>query len=418
MNEIEVVTLDNGLTIYLYQDQKKHSTLFQFVTLFGGVTKDFIMDGVTYHLPDGIAHILEHYLVEYNSVGNFLKMLGEKQMHTNASTHFNMTEFYFETVSNLEYGIQTLLEGIYSPIFSQQNLFKVKEPIYQEIRGRSDNKFYQSNIETFNQLFSKFSFRSIGGSLQEVKKTTLSELELCYKAFYQPQNQFIVVGGNFNKQAVLQQIMDFYQKKALVSHSVKVLSVLEPLKVHKKVGKIHFPTAQEYTQISYKIPIKDFSVKERLKLDFYISFFCHMFFGLSSVLYQELVQQKIIIGDLSYHTIILDNFLILSIGSYTECGDTLVHKIRNEISSLEHFDVESFELDKCQSILNIILRPENLEQMLLPFVENIANFHYPYPDTKEDIEAFSFDDFREMISSLNFNHFTIITIKNEVSKRA
>ena len=35
-------------------------------------------------------------------------------MNTNASTHLNMTDFYFETVEDVTFGIRTLLNGIYN----------------------------------------------------------------------------------------------------------------------------------------------------------------------------------------------------------------------------------------------------------------------------------------------------------------
>ena len=73
MNKLDVEKLDNGLTIYLYKDDRRHSTLFQFVTLFGGFNKDFIYNNNEYHIQDGVAHILEHYIVECNNNGNFLK---------------------------------------------------------------------------------------------------------------------------------------------------------------------------------------------------------------------------------------------------------------------------------------------------------------------------------------------------------
>jgi len=112
MNKLETIKLDNGLTIYLYNDQRRHSTFFQFITFFGGVTKDFKFRGSEYHFQDGIAHILEHYVVECNDQGNFLKELGKRQMNTNASTHCNMTRFYFDAVEDVNFGIQTMLNGI------------------------------------------------------------------------------------------------------------------------------------------------------------------------------------------------------------------------------------------------------------------------------------------------------------------
>ena len=101
MSKIESVVLDNGLKIYFYIDKRRHSTFFQHITLFGGKTKDFIIDGRKYHIQDGVAHILEHYIVEENKNGNFLRLLGEKQMNTNASTSYDMTNYFFEAVEDI-----------------------------------------------------------------------------------------------------------------------------------------------------------------------------------------------------------------------------------------------------------------------------------------------------------------------------
>ena len=204
MNKINKVVLENGLTIYLYNDKRRHSTFFQFVNLCGGITKDFVVDGKEYHMQDGVAHILEHYVVECNDKGNFLEILGERQMNTNASTHLNMTDFYFETVEDVNFGIKTLLNGIYNITFKKDKLEKLKNPIFQEIRGKSDNKFYHLNRQCNDNLFNKTKFRDIGGTLEEVEKTTIDDLRVFYEAFYQPSNQFIVIAGNFNKKELLE----------------------------------------------------------------------------------------------------------------------------------------------------------------------------------------------------------------------
>ena len=105
-------------------------TIMVALSLLGALTisaeeRTFIVDGVEYHFQDGVAHILEHYVVECNETGNFLKLLGEKQMNTNASTHLNMTDFYFETVEDVTFGIQTMLNGIYNVKFIDEKLEKI-----------------------------------------------------------------------------------------------------------------------------------------------------------------------------------------------------------------------------------------------------------------------------------------------------
>lgn len=412
MNKIESVKLDNGLMIYFYPDERKHSTFFQFVTKFGGISKDFVVDGKQYHLQDGIAHILEHYIVEENKYGNFLKLLGEKQMNTNAYTYLNMTRYYFEAVEDLEYGIRTLLNGIYSPIFDEEKLENVKKPIYQEIKGRMDSKFYHSNKTVLDNIFNNIRYRSIGGTISEVENTTLEEIKLCYEAFYQPNNQFIVVGGNFDKDKILNLIKNIYSNLNIPSHEVQLIKSKEDNAVKNRYGQIYFPTGEEYSEITYKINISKFSIKEKLKLDFYIHYCYNMFFGITSPLYKELVDSKVITTGISCSDVLIDEFLIVSIGSYSNKGDVLIERIKDTINKLDSFDEELFDLDKKDSLLRIILREERLIDVILPFVDNLVTFDYPYPDTKEDIEKFSYDDLIKVIKQLDFSNYTVVTIKN------
>lgn len=411
MTKFEKVVLDNGLVIYFYVDKRRHSTFFQHITKFGGLTKDFMCDGVEYHFQDGIAHILEHYIVEENKYGNFLKLLGEAQMSTNASTHHDMTRFYFNAVENVEFGIRTLLNGIYAPLFSEERLEKMKGPIYQEIRGKSDNKFYHGMYCSYNNLFNNLSFRSIGGTVEEVKMTTLDELKLCYEAFYQPENQMIVVGGNFDKDEVLNIIKDFYSKLDIPKHDVKLINIVEDTKVKNEYGEVHFPTGEEYLEITYKINLDKYSPEEQLKLDFYCNYFFKMFFGVTSSLYNRLVKNKIITGGIGCGSTKLGNYLLVSAGSYSNDLETLEKEIKNTFNNLDDFDEEKFELDKKQTILDLILRDENIGSMVMPFVDNIVSYNYHHPDSKEQIDGYTYEDFVKTMKEIDFSNYTVTVIR-------
>ena len=75
-------------------------------------------------------------------------------------------------------------------------------------------------------------------------------------------------------------------------------------------------------------------------------------------------------------------------------------------------DKEIFELDKKNTILDIILREENLSSVVGPLIGNIVDFNYPYPDTVEDIQKLNFEEYKNMIFSLDFSNYTITTIDN------
>ena len=413
MSNIETIKLDNGLTIYLYSDKRRHSTLFQHITLFGGQTKDFIMDGKEYHMQDGVAHILEHYVVEENAKGNFLKLLGEKQMATNASTYYDMTRYYFEAIEDVEFGIETMIRGIYAPVFNEERLEKIKKPILQEIKGRMDNKFYHSEQLKFKSVFNKIKVKSIGGSLEDVSNTTLDDVIACYKAFYQPSNQMIVVAGNFDRDKVLELIKLIYDELKLESHEVCLIPSGEEDNIVKKEDTLEFPTGEEFAEVTYKISLKGMSPEERLKLDFYSHYFNSMFFGMTSALYKELVEDKIITTALGGGKFLMEDYMLLSIHSYSPNVLELVNRIKDAVRKMDSFDEELFEIYKKESILRIVLRSESLVDTIMPFVSNIVEYNYPYPDKVSDIEKFSYDDFVHTMKELDFSNVTVTYIKNK-----
>ena len=411
MNKIETITLQNGLTIYLYEDKRKHTAIFQLITRFGGATKDFIIDNKKRHFQDGIAHILEHLIVECNNYGNFLDILGKKEMSTNAITSQNCTRYFFETVENIEFGIKTILNCIYSPIFTNENLEKLKKTIYQEIRGKENNRFFHENIEVLKNTFHKVHFHSTGGTIEEVKKTTIEDIKLCYESFYQPNNQFIIVAGNFDKEKVLNTISEETKELNIPKHKIQKINIKEKQEVKKKVGQIFFPTPTSYLEVTYKVPINHLSNIEKLKLDFYIHYFFDMNLGVTSPLYKKLVKEKIITTGINRSNRTINDFLLISIGAYADKKEHLKEQIIKTIKNIT-IDKEIFELDKKNTILDIILREENLSSVIGPLIGNIIDFNYPYPDTVEDIKKLNFEEYKKMIFSLDFSNYTITTIDN------
>ena len=413
---IETIKIDNGPTLYLYEDKRRHSVFFDIVTLFGGMDKDFKSNGEEYHIQDGVAHILEHYVVENNDIGNFLNILGDKQMYTNASTGNKITRYYFEAVEDYLYGIETILKGIYSVHFSEEGLEKLKNPIYQEIRGRMNNKFYHSNIKEIGNLFHETRFRSIGGSLEDVKNTTVEDIEVCYKTFYQPSNQKIFIGGNFDKEKVISFIKDFYKKLNHKEIDFSVIKGKEKDSVVKKEDTVEFPTEQEYVSISFKINMNKYNNREKLNYDFYLLYTFKMFFGVTSPLYKKLVKDKIITEGIYPNKYLFDDYLIVTVSTYTDYSDVFIKEVLDTVNKMDSFNEELFELEKKGTIISLILRDENIKQTLFPFIDNVIYYDYPYMDKISDIEKMNYKEYVKAIKDLNFSNYTIMRIINPKEK--
>ena len=110
---------------------------------------------------------------------------------------------------------------------------------------------------------------------------------------------------------------------------------------------------------------------------------------------------------------VLDNFLIFTIASYTDVPEKLESVIKDTFLKLEHFNEEVFEIDKKDSILKLILRGESIGDTIMPFVSNIVEYNYPYLDKVSDLEEYTFEDFVKYIKELDFSNCTVTTIINK-----
>lgn len=410
MSKLYKEKLANGLNIFLYQDNNKHSTQVKFVTKFGGINQDFMIDNKKYHVPSGIAHLLEHYICESSSLKELIQVMAKKQIKFNASTSMYLTNYYFSTINNLEYGLKNLLKAVNTPVFSEENLKRVKAPIYQELKMHEDDIFYEFGLKEYEALFKNIQFRNTGGFREDVEKITLDDIKNCYKVFYNPHNEYLFVGGNFNKNKVLKIIKDFYKnvdKKTLEGHPLKIK---ESSSVNKKEILVESKASQEYVEVAYKIDVSNYSKKQLMKLDYYLCTFLDMNFGITSSLYSELVDKKIINTSLNYDSTFIEDFCIITIGSFSKKINVLSKKIKDKIKNPD-FLKEEFNLFKKEDMAKVAIRADNLGNMIYQLMNNVIFYDYPYFDSVDDFKDFKFKEFQEYINKLDFTNYTTIIMK-------
>lgn len=411
-NNLEKLTLENGMKIYLYKDSTKHSTFVNFITKYGGFYNDFKIYDKEYNIPNEMAHFIEHLLIETSKYGNLIHVLGEKQMSTNGVTYTDMTQFYFNAVENVEIGIETLIRAINEADFNQEDIEKTKGAIYQEVRMQRDNKFRVLNDVKMKNIFKKIPYINNLGDLNNVMNFSYEQVKLCYDAFYNPNNQIVVVAGNFDVEKVKKIIIDICSKYENNFNSVKLIDYNEPKEVDKKSDIVKMPTGKQFVDITYKIDISNLTYKDISKLDFYLDIFNQMNFGTTSSVYQKLFEEKVIVDSINSTYWVLDNYYLLSVGAYTDEDDKFLKEIKKVFSGNFIFDKELFDLYCKQCKMNISIRPDSLSSMILPFIDNIVSFEYEYFDTVNDINDFSLKELEDYMNSFDFSNYTVIKIVN------
>ena len=115
MKENKICTLPNGLKIVLYKDSTKSSCYAELIVKYGAINNEFILNNEIYSLSDGIAHLLEHVLIENSIFGNSRNYFHDNYVKSNGETSFKTTNYYIKTVhdffSYLEKLIKMLVKG-------------------------------------------------------------------------------------------------------------------------------------------------------------------------------------------------------------------------------------------------------------------------------------------------------------------
>lgn len=408
----EKIILDNGLTIYLLQDNTKHVSLANLIVNFGGIDSKYKLDKKIKNIKQGCAHFLEHVVLESTKYGDLMELFSSYGIRSNGLTSLERTEFYIDTVKDFNINLSTLIKGIHSPIFDKNKIDDIRKPILEEKRRSLDNKYsnlYNANVKTY---INNKKFKSILGDMSDIKNININDLESVFKAFYRPSNEILIISGNFDKTSVLKTIKDAYNELSFNNNLFERINIPYRDKVNKKNIIVRDNTNIGRTIITFKINITDLKPYDKLILDTYIYSFLRMNFGVTSKLNKKLINDNIIVGNLGFVTNAIDGYYIVKIEANTNKKKDFVSTILNYISLKNFiFDQELFDLYKKGYIIDLIVRNDNIYSLLEPFIQNIIFFNYEGLDNVGDIENMNFNEFRGKIGSLDFSNYSITELR-------
>lgn len=152
----------------------------------------------------GFAHLFEHLMFKPTrnlpqGVQAFIISLGGQ---TNASTHFDFTNYYATAPANrLESLVWLEGERLRNLVVDQTNFASERDVVKEELRQRVLAQPYGRILYT---LLPAFTFsthpyaRPIGGSLADLDAAVLADVQAFHEAYYRPDNAIYVINGNFD----------------------------------------------------------------------------------------------------------------------------------------------------------------------------------------------------------------------------
>lgn len=410
MNKPKFVTLGNGLTILIYSDKTKMTNHVELRTFLGATNLEYTdSEGNTKKIPEGTAHLLEHYICECNNHGNYIdNIYGNKALGVNASTNRYETRFYFDTVYNFKECLLTMLCAIYDIDFTKEKIDKTKYAVFNELRDEKDKP--RRKIANMHSILSYGQKIDAGGTKTSVSSVTAPKLEEIYKTFYVPKNQFLVVAGTFDEEEIITLIENFYNKYTFKNNK-RYEGISGTPRTYNKTLTIEGTKVDEVI-MKYKIPLHNLSSFEMYKQDWYLAYFIEINLSDFSKLNEELKRDNIITGNISSSRYSINGYQIIEIGAYTNNKKEFVKRVHNLVNNPVDTE-EEFKLNKKDSILHLSVRSDNISSYVIPTIDNYISFGYKENDTLEFVETLNYKEYKETIANIDFSKYSTLTIKDK-----
>ncbi len=209
-------TLPNGLRIYYIPKPGFSKTFAMIATKFGSIDQHFVLeDGTKVQVPAGVAHFLEHKMFEGED-GNALQKFAATGACPNAFTSQDRTAFFFSCTDRFNENLEILMNFMFKPHFTAENVQKEKGIIEQEICMMADMAPMQAMNGLYKGLYQRHPIRmQVGGTVESIAQITPDILYTCYQAFYSPSNMVLTVCGNADWQTICSIAQRYSPEKAV-----------------------------------------------------------------------------------------------------------------------------------------------------------------------------------------------------------
>ena len=196
--------LPNGLKVLLLENHKAPVVTFQVWYRVGSRNEQW---GKT-----GLSHMLEHMMFKGTKTvqpEEFSRIIQENGGNDNAFTSADFTA-YFENISADRLNIPIRLESdrMQNLILSEKDFDTERMVVMEERRLRTDDSpqaYLSEQLEATAFQVQPYHWPTIGW-MEDIRQFTLEDLKAYHRTYYNPANAFLVIVGDFKKEALLPEI--------------------------------------------------------------------------------------------------------------------------------------------------------------------------------------------------------------------
>lgn len=405
-------TLDNGLQVYMLVNEKVNNFYMTLSVKYGSIDTEYKCKGEKEykHVHDGVAHFLEH--VNFNegegiTAHDYFNKLGSS---INAFTTFDFTLYEVFASSEFESNLNHLLDYVQTPYFTKDLIEKEKGIICEEVKMGKNNPghklYYGMNNALFKNDKRKF---LVTGEVEDVKATTVEELQDIYDTFYHPQNMYLVITGNFNPYEAIGIIKENQAKKEFPPYRNPVIKEYkEPRDVNEEYKEIEANVEIPKAKICYKMPKQVFGDIEEKLLNIYLSIILRNNFGSTSYLREELLEKELVVGIGAGREIFKD-VVTIEINIETKYPSDVIPIVKEKMENLSLTQEDLKRRIRC-NIASLINDFDDIEYVNTDIAEQLITYGKVYDDMYDKYKGLKLKEALEIIKNIDLSNSSTVLL--------
>lgn len=405
---------ESGLDVFVFPKKMKLKTALLGVK-FGSVYEEgACVDGSVKSYPAGIAHFLEHKLFSSEDGVDAIASLASVGADANAYTSNNKTVYMFSCTENFDKALLGLIDFVYNPYFTKENVESEKGIIGQEIKMCLDSPY---DVVSQNLLLAMYGECKLStdvlGTGKTIANITDELLYDCYNSFYRYSNMALVVSGDVDKDEVMA-IVDAVLPKCEDKMAPILPTVVDNVKSSSSIIEKVMNVSMPVFEIGIKDDVPSQNVRERLKRDVAMTILDEMLFSRAGALYNELFERGYINESYSYGYSINRDAAFHSIYAEGENPKIVFDKIKAYVKSIKELGLNQRDFVRCKRVLmaEFVRDFDSVDDI----ANSVLNFAFEGCDIfeyRKIIEEVSFSDVCYLLeNSFNEERFSISIIRN------
>lgn len=345
------ITLKNGFEVYFAPVNSKSGVIS--VDLYYKVGSRNETLGKT-----GIAHMLEHMnfkSTKNHKAGEFDAIVKGFGGVDNASTGFDFTHYFIKCEkSNLDKSLELFSDMMANLALKKSEFEPERNVVAEERRWRTDNNpFGFLYFKLFESAFGYHPYHWLPiGFYDDIISWDIKDIREFWRSFYQPQNAFLMISGACDAKTAFDSAKKYFEPIKNCS-SVPELKAKEPEQNGAKEITLIKQSQTQMCALGFKIP--NFAHDDQVALGALAEYLSG---GKSSLLYNELVQNKQLANDVNCFNMALKDaglFIFLAVANKKVSAKVIKKELLNLIKKVIKNGIADDEMEKIRNSLKMSL---------------------------------------------------------------